>query len=88
MAGAVSSIKSNKNVELSMRSYDRDESKAQEWAKKEKFPWPHILKSDMNKCELTKFASRGVPHYVLIDKSGEVLATGKQACQDRIANIK
>ena len=70
-------IAPNPKVELIHVSADSDKKSAEEWAKKEKFPWPTVLPEDAKRSGLDKFAGGGVPHYVLIDKEGKQLAEGQ-----------
>ena len=71
-----------------MMSQDNNASAALGWAKKEKFPWPSVLYNDQNNFMLTKYASRSVPHYVLIDKTGKQLAVGQNSCLRTIDGIR
>ena len=72
-------IATNPKVELIHVSRDQDKESAEEWAKKEKFPWPTVLPDNFERCGLSAFAGNGVPHYVLLDKDGNKLAEGLQA---------
>ena len=63
-----------------------DEDPALEWAKKEGFPWPHIMKDDMSKF-FAKYVGNAVPTYVMIDREGEILAKGKGACFAKAAEL-
>ncbi len=70
---------------LDVLIYDDRASKG--WVKKEKVPFAIVLPSDKARCGLQKFASRGVPHYKLIDKSGKVLAVGYEASKKKIKTL-
>lgn len=70
-------IATNPKVELIHVSADTDKKDAEEWAKKEKFPWPTVLPDDVKRSGLDKYAGSGVPHYVLIDKDGKQIAEGQ-----------
>lgn len=63
-----------------------DKSKALAWAKKESFPWPHIMQKDMGKF-LGKYFKNVAPTYVLIDREGDVLANGKSAIFATLAKL-
>ena len=65
-----SEIASLDNLELVQVSVDRDQDKAVGWAKKESFPWPTILMSDIQKTMVKDIKTNAVPTYVLIDKDG------------------
>jgi hypothetical protein len=58
-------------LELVQVSVDNDLSKAVAWAKKESFPWPTILKTDIQKTLVKNIKTNAVPTYVLIDKEGK-----------------
>ncbi len=62
------------NVELVQASVDQDATKAAEWAKKESFPWPTVLKPDLEKTLLKDIEVKGVPTYALLDRDGNILA--------------
>ena len=62
------------NVELIQASVDSDVSEAEGWAKKESFPWPTVLKTDLEKTLLKDIEIKGVPTYILLDKDGNELA--------------
>ena len=48
-------IVGNKNVEFIHVSFDNEKADALAWAKKEKFPWLHVMKKNMVKADLAKF---------------------------------
>ena len=70
-----------------MASLDSTEDAAITWAKEVQFPWPTVMKEDLKKTGIMDHASRGVPHYALVDKDGTALVTGKQACLAKIAEL-
>jgi hypothetical protein len=71
-------VASNEKVELIHISRDDDEGAALDWARKEGFPWPTLSKQDASKEKiLMQHYGGAVPTYVLIDKDGNKLATGK-----------
>ena len=70
-----------------MASFDRDDQSALTWAKKHTFPWPTVMMKKQGKAGIAKYAGRGVPHYVLIDKEGNKLAESKAACFAKIAEL-
>ena len=70
----------NKKVEFIHVSLDRNEDAALEWAKKENFPWLHVMSEKVSKARLSKYHTSGsVPFYCFVDKDGKVLAKGSQA---------
>ena len=80
-------IAGNSKVELVHFTYDESDEDALKWAKKEKFPWPTILKSKQKATDLEKFAGEYVPEYILINKDGKVIANGKEECFAEIAGL-
>lgn len=69
----------NSTVEFIHVSLDSDKNAALEWAKKENFPWIHVLPEDVKKSDLKKYHTSGsVPFYVLVDKDGKPIAKGSQ----------
>lgn len=80
-------IASNAKVELIMASLDSTEDAAAAWAEEAQFPWPTVMKEDLAKTDIMEHQGRGVPHYVLVNKEGEALATGKEACLAKIAEL-
>jgi hypothetical protein len=72
-------IANNPKAELIHVSRDSDEDSAEEWAAKEKFPWPTVLPDDGKKSGLMDYAGTAVPRYVLLDPDGKVLAESLSA---------
>lgn len=72
-------IANNEKVEFIHFSLDRADAAALKWAKKESFPWAHVLPKQHTKSGLKKYAKSFVPYYVLLSKDGKVVAEGKQA---------
>lgn len=70
-------IAPKKNIEFILYSLDSSDDSALDWAKKEKFPWAHILSDKHSKSGLSKYKKRFVPYFVMIDGAGEILAEGK-----------
>ena len=62
------------NLELVQVSVDKSLPKAVEWAKKESFPWPTILMTDIKETMVKDIKTNAVPTYVLIDKEGKEIA--------------
>lgn len=81
-------IATNPKVELVHVSYDNEDKAAADWAKKEGFPWPTVLRSQAEASGLEAFAGDFVPEYVLLDKDGKVLARGKDEAFVKIAALK
>lgn len=82
-----SKIANNDKAELVHVSLDDDKKDAVNWAKSVNFPWPTVLSNKQRSSGLMQYAGRGVPHYALIDKNGKQLATGKQACLQKIEEL-
>ena len=81
-------IASNENVEFIHVSLDRNEVSALEWAKKENFPWLHVMNKDIAKADLVKFKTENfVPFYCFIDKDGKVLAKGSHASFEKAKEV-
>lgn len=70
-----------------MASLDSTKDAAVAWAKEVNFPWPTVMKDDLKKTGVMEHASRGVPHYALVDKDGKAIVTGKDACFTKIAEL-
>jgi hypothetical protein len=80
-------IAGNDRVELIHFTYDETDEAALKWAKKEKFPWPTVLKDKQKATDLEKFAGDYVPEYILISKDGDVIANGKEECFAEIGKL-
>lgn len=71
-------IAENPKVALIHISHDNDEDSAEDWAAKENFPWLTVLPGDRVADDLIELKVRNsVPHYLLVDAEGELLAEGK-----------
>ena len=79
-------VATNTAVEMIHLSRDGDKGAAADWAKKEKFPWPTIMQDDTSEFFLKHYGG-GVPTYVLIDREGNKLATGKAAIFDKLDSL-
>ena len=88
MATYNSTIANNDKVELIHVSLDEDRASATKWAKSVKFPWPTVLPKKQRSSGLMKYAGRGVPHYVLIDKEGKKITEGKHASFEKIKTLQ
>lgn len=81
-------IANNDKVEFIHVSLDRDEDAALSWAKKENFPWLHVLPEKQKRSDLRKYHTSGsVPFYVLVDKDGQVLTKGSNASFKKAAEL-
>ncbi len=78
-------ISTNPDVDLIHIALE-DKAPALAWAKKEQFPWPHIMQKDMGRF-LGKYFKNVAPTYALIDREGKVLANGKAAIFAKIAEL-
>jgi|TARA_B110000908_G_scaffold74107_1_gene89316 hypothetical protein len=82
-----SDIATNDKVEFIHYSLDRTDAAALKWAKKESFPWAHILPAKHAVSGLAKYAKNFVPYYMLIDKDGKILAEGSRAIFAKIKTL-
>ena len=82
-----SQIAGNDKAELIQISLDRSDDAAEQWAKSANMPWPIMMPKDANKTSLKKFAGRGVPHYVLVDKDGNKLAEGQYQAFSKLQEL-
>jgi len=58
-------------------SFDVDKADALEWSKKEKFPWPHVLHSNIDESlSFMKYRNEYVPQYLLVNSKGEKIIEG------------
>lgn len=80
-------IAPRENVEFILFSKDRSDAAALSWAKKEKFPWAHILPKQHQASGLKKYAKSYVPYYMLIDKEGKILAEGQSAVFAKVKKL-
>ncbi|QQL44931.1 hypothetical protein G3M56_013855 [Sulfuriroseicoccus oceanibius] len=80
-------IADNDKAEMIHISLDRSDEAAEKWAKNAKMPWPIMLPKKANKTSLKKFAGRGVPHYVLVDKDGNKLAEGQYQAFSKLKEL-
>ena len=68
-------IAGNSKVEFIHISQDQSEDAAEEWAAKEGFPWLTVLPKDVERSKLLEFkTTNSVPHYVMVDREGNLLA--------------
>ena len=79
-------IATNPAVELIFLSQDDDDGDTLNWAKKEKFPWPTIMQGDVSRFFLKHFDG-AVPTFVLIDRKGKKLTSGKEAIFDKLDSL-
>ncbi len=78
-------IAKNSDVDMIHIALEED-SAALKWAKKEQFPWPHIMQNNMGSF-LKKYFKGFAPTYVLVDREGKVLANGKGPIFEKIAEL-
>ena len=65
------------NFDLIFYTSDRSEKASEKYMQDYKMPWPTVKFSKMKYVDLDQFSSTGIPHLVLIDKEGKVLAKGQ-----------
>ena len=88
MAAYNQRIANNDKVEFIHVSMDNSKKDALDWAVKARLPWLHVLNSNARGAGMMKFAQgEGVPQYYLIDKDGQLLATGEGAAFAKIAEL-
>ena len=80
-------IADNDKVEFIHFSLDRTPDAALAWAKKEKFPWPHVMADKHTDSGLKKYMKRFVPYYMLVDADGNILAEGNPAVFDKVDSL-
>lgn len=66
---------------------DDDKEAATVWAAKHHFPWPTVMKDELESSGLTKYSSGGIPDYVLIDTHGNKIAVGKAESFKKIKEL-
>jgi Thioredoxin-like len=72
-------VDGNPKVEMIHVSLDRDESAAEDWAVKEKFPWYTVLPDDVSSSGLREYKTTNfVPEYALLNANGERLGSGSE----------
>jgi thiol-disulfide isomerase/thioredoxin len=83
-----SKIAGNPKVELIHISQDQSEENAEEWAAKEGFPWLTVVPKDVERSKLLEFkTARSVPHYVMVDRDGNVLANSSAEIFQKIDEL-
>ena len=80
-------VASNPKVEMIHLSRDRDNAAALKWARKDKLPWPTIMRNQIAASLLTHYSNR-LPTYILIDREGNKVAEGKGPVWDKIKAIE
>lgn len=74
-----SEIADDPSIELVHVSLDHDLGEAEKWAREARLPWPVLLQKDTPEEIMAYLVSGGVPDYVLVNSSGDVVANGKEA---------
>lgn len=82
-------IAENKRISFILVSGDSTEEGAKDWAEKEKFPWPTVLKDDQEKAGVlsSDYGVKVVPTYLLVDRDGKEVGRGKTACFDKVKEL-
>ncbi|MEM7699814.1 MAG: hypothetical protein AAF236_15575 [Verrucomicrobiota bacterium] len=81
-------LEGNTKVAFIHVSHDRSDDAAQTWAESEGFPWLTILPDDAERSGLFEYKTRNaVPHYLLVDAAGEMLANSSAAAFSKIAEL-
>jgi len=82
------SIADNPKVEFIHISADSSEDAAEEWAAKEGFPWLTVVPDDVKRSDLMEFKTKNsVPHYVMVDASGNRVANSSAEVFNKIAEV-
>jgi len=82
------SIADNPKVEFIHVSADSSEDDAREWAAKEGFPWLTVVPDDVKRSDLMEFKTKNVvPHYVMVDSSGKLVANSSSEVFSKIAEV-
>ena len=80
-------ISTTSNVELIQVSLDKNLSAAKNWATKEKFPWHTVLHNKIGASKLDRFKVKAVPTYLLLDKAGKKIASGKNNVFQKVKEL-
>ena len=81
-------IAENPKVVMIHVSQDRDEDAAKEWAAEHSFPWLTVLPGDVDRSDLLEHKTRNaVPHYVLLDSEGNMLANSSSDALNKIKEL-
>ena len=82
-------IADNPKVEWIHVSRDQDNDAATAWAAEVEFPWPTVLPRDVDRSGLLEHRTGNfVPHYVMLDGEGKVVADDTAAIFSKIAELK
>ena len=82
------SIAENDNVELVLYSCDGDKKGLEKFMTQHSAPWPAIDHRSLKRAKtIGKYSPKGIPSYILIDAEGNKIAEGKNAVQQKIAEI-
>ena len=78
------------SVEMIHVSLDDDEKAATDWAAKESFPWPTVMRSKIDRAGFDTYLEGGIgiPNYKLIDGDGKVIVEGKGEVFQKISELK
>jgi hypothetical protein len=71
------SIATNPKVEMILLSRDQTEDAATAWAEKVNMPWPTLMMEDTDNKFLEPYNIKFLPTYLLIDRTGKLVANGK-----------
>ncbi len=81
-------IADNSKVEWVHVSQDSSESAATSWAEQANFPWLTVLEENLDRTTILELkTSNSVPHYILADKEGNRLASGKTEVLAKVAEL-
>lgn len=81
------SIANNPKTELIHLSQDGTSDAAAAWAKKANMPWPTLMKDDIDTDFLEPYGITSLPTYILVDRDGKAVATGKHAAFAKIKEM-
>jgi thiol-disulfide isomerase/thioredoxin len=84
----MASIADNPKVEFIHVSADSSEDDAETWAAEEGFPWLTVVPDDVKRSDLMEFKTKNsVPHYVMVDSSGNLVANSSSEVFNKIAEV-
>lgn len=81
-------IADNPKVEWIHVSRDQDDNAATVWAAQTNFPWLTVMPRDVDRSGLLEHrTANSVPHYVMLDGEGNVVANDSAAVFRKIAEL-
>jgi nucleoredoxin len=75
------------NFEIVFVSADRSAEKMKAYMTDKKMPWVAIPPKSRGKTDLKKISPRGIPHLVLVDKKGNIIAKGQGSVLKKLSSL-